>query len=302
MGLGNQKIKTVFMKSRIRQKSVTGFAPHIFMGGTSSSFIFVIIAMLLLVFGLVRPQALSGFRIAATDIITPTLSAISRPFQNIATTVGNISGLASLRAENAQLKTENTRLREWYQTALMLQAENQSLQELLNLKINPSHKYITSRVISDAGNAFVKTILIETGHADGVENNQAVLAGEGMIGRIIEAGRNASRVLLITDINSRIPVLIEGSQQKAIMSGNNKGHPILKHLPRDSSLIEGARVVTSGDGGVFPAGFPIGRLMLTANGKFVVKPFADMQKVTYVRVIEASSENNIIRGSISALD
>ena len=290
------------MKSRIRQRSVARLAPQMFIGGASSSLLFVIIAALLLVFGVVRPQALSGFRIAATDIITPALSVISRPFQNAAATIGNISGMASLRAENAQLKTENARLKEWYQTALMLQAENQSLQELLSLKINQTHQYITSRVISDAGNAFVKTILIETGSSEGVKNNQAVLAGEGMIGRIIEVGKNASRILLITDINSRVPILVEGSQQKAIMSGNNTDYPVLKHLPQDSSLIDGARIITSGDGGVFPAGFPIGRLEKTDNGKFVVKPFADTQKVTYVRVVEASSTNNLIHGSISSLE
>jgi rod shape-determining protein MreC len=290
------------MKSRIRQKSVAGLAPHIFMGGTSSSLIFVVLAALVLIFGLVRPQALSGLRITATDIMTPALSAISRPFQNAAATIGNISGMASLRAENTQLKTENARLKEWYQTALMLQAENQSLQDLLNLKVSPTHQYTTSRVISDAGNAFVKTILIESGRSSGIQNNQAVLAGEGMIGRIIEAGQNASRALLITDINSRIPILIEGSQQKAIMSGNNTDYPVLKHLPHDSSLTNGARIITSGDGGIFPAGFPIGRLVQTEKGKFIVKPFADMQKVTYVRVIKPSSKNNLIRGSISALE
>ena len=286
------------MKSRIRQKSFAGFAPHLILSGNSAPLIFVVIASLLLVFGLVRPQAILGMRIAATDIMTPALSALSRPFQNMAAMIGNVSGVASLRAENAQLKAENARLKEWYQTALMLQAENQSLQELLNLKVNPAHKYITSRVISDAGNTFVKTILICSGRADGIKNNQAVLSGEGMIGRVIEGGQKASRVLLITDINSRIPILIEGSQQKAIMSGNNTNLLILKHLSRDSSLSEGARVVTSGDGGVFPAGFPIGRLVKLKDGNFVVKPFADMGNVTYVRVIDAPSTNNLIRGSL----
>lgn len=284
------------MKAFNRQRSFAGVAPNLL--GGSNSIIFIIIASLVLVFGLIKPQAISGLRIAVTDLMTPTLSAISTPFQNVAATMGNISGVASLRAENAQLQAENIRLREWYQTALMLQAENQSLQELLNLEINPAHKYMTARVISDAGNAYLKTLLISSGTSSGVQKDNAVLSGEGMVGRVIEAGQNAARILLVTDINSRIPILIEGSQQKAIMAGDNSDFPVLKHLPLDSSLVAGARVVTSGDGGVFPAGLPVGRLVKNEAGKFVVKPFAETNKVTYVRVIDAPTTQNLIRGSL----
>ena len=288
------------MKSRIRQKSFTRFAPSIYFGGGSSSLIFVVFASLILVFGLIKPQALSGLRVTVTDIVTPAISFIATPFQNMADAIGGVSGVAELRAENAQLKIENIRLKEWYQTALMLQAENQSLQELLNLKVNPSYKYVTARVVSDAGNSFVKTVLISAGEKNNVQKNRAVLAGEGMIGRIIEFGQKTSRVLLITDINSRIPILIENSQQKAIVSGTNGNFLTLKHLPKDSSLIEGARIITSGDGGVFPAGLPLGRVVKTKGG-FAVKPYADINKITYVRIIDAPSTNNLIRNNPDAL-
>lgn len=289
------------MKSRIKQKSIAGIAPQFGLGGHSSSLLLIVLASLIFVFGLVKPEAISGLRIAITDIVSPTVSLISSPFQNAAASLSNISGIASLRAENAQLKSENARLKEWYQTALMLQAENQSLQSLLHLKTNPAHKYISTRVLSDASNAFVKTLIVSSGKQEGVKNNQAVLSGDGMIGRVIEAGNNASRVLLITDINSRIPILIEGSQQKAIMAGNNTDFPILKHLSRDSSLVEGARIVTSGDGGVFPTGFPVGRLAKDKNGDLAVKPFVNTDKITHVRIVDAPVTDNLIRGSLSVL-
>lgn len=287
------------MKSRIKQNSITGIAPQFGLGGHSSSLLLIVLASLILIFGLVRPDAISGLRIAATDLMSPTIALLSSPFQNAAASIGNISGMASLRAENAQLKSENARLKEWYQTALMLQAENQSLQNLLNLKENPAHKYTSTRVLSDAGNAFVKTLIVASGKQDGIKNNQAVLAGDGMIGRIIEAGQNASRVLLITDINSRIPVLIEGSQQKAVLAGNNTDTLSLKHLSKDSSLVEGARIITSGDGGVFPQGFPIGRLTKSSEGSFVVKPFVNTDKITHVRIVDAPVTDNLIRGNLS---
>ncbi len=287
------------MKSRIKQKSIAGVSPHFGLGIQSNTMLLILLASLILLFSFVKPDSISGLRVIITDTISPVVSLISTPFKNLADTLGDVSGIASLRAENSQLKSENLRLKEWYQTALMLQAENQSLQSLLNLKTNPAHKYITAEILSDAGSAFVKTLIINAGKNTGVRKDQAVLSGDGMIGRVIEVGINSSRILLITDINSRIPILVEGSQQKAIMAGDNTALPVLKHLSRGSSLTEGARVVTSGDGGVFPRGFPIGRIVQSKNGFYKVKPFVNTDKITYVRIVDAPSNDNLIRGSLS---
>lgn len=285
------------MKSRIRQKSFANAAP-LYLGGASGFLLLVVLASLLLIVGVIRPQALSGLKVVSTDIVTPMLSVLASPFQKMAEAVGNVSGVSTLRAENAQLKDENARLKEWYQTAIMLDAENKSLQKLLNLKVSPAHKFVTARIISDAGNAYVKTVLVKSGELDGVKKNQAVLADEGLIGRIIETGQKYSRVLLINDINSRIPVLIENTQQKAVITGDNSDQLLFKHLPKDTSLVEGARVVTSGDGGVFPAGLPIGRI--SKNGEsFVVNPYSDVSHSSYVRVLNAPIDENLILGNLS---
>lgn len=289
------------MKSRIRHNSISGLAPAILLNGRAGSLTLMIMASCLLVVGLIKPQLMTDARLAVTDLMTPVLSVFTQPFQNMAEAVGGVSGVATLRAENAQLKSENIRLKEWYQTALMLQAENQSLQELLNLKADPAHKYTTARVISDAGNAYIKTILVALGTREGVQKNQAVLSGEGLIGRIIETGKRSSRILLLNDINSRIPVLIEGSSQKAIMVGNNSDFPMLKYLPQDASVIEGARVVTSGHGGIFPPGLPIGRVVKNVEGDLIVKTFTDINKVTFVRVVDSSSDINLIRADSQSL-
>lgn len=284
------------MKSRIRQRSFSGMPSNVLLGGTSSTYIFLILAAFIFIFGLIKPQAISSLRVATTDIFSPALSAVARPFQKMASAVTNISDIAELRAENRQLKTENARLKEWYQTALMLEAENQSLQKILNIKIDSNYNYITARTLSDASNAFVKTILISSGKNDGIATNQAVLSGEGMVGRVIETGTRTARILLITDINSRIPILIEGSQQKAVMVGNNSDFPTLKYILSDSSLQLGARVVTSGDGGVFPVGLPIGRLVKNDKGYVVIQPFTDMNNITYVRSIDKQSNHYLDQG------
>ena len=285
------------MKSRIREQSITGFAPHFILGGRTGTLFFLIFACLLLLASVLRPSLMSGARIGVTDTVSPVLSAIASPFQNAVAVFSSVSGMAELRAENTQLKDENARLREWYQTALMLQAENHSLQELLNLKVETPHKYITARVISDFGNAYVKTVLVAAGHNEGVYKDHAVLASEGMIGRVIGAGEKSARVLLLTDLNSRVPVIVEGSSQKAIMAGMNDATPVLKHLPPDSGITAGARIVTSGHGGKFPPGLPIGRVSAMADGQWGVELYADMNKITFVRVVDTKADPNLVRAA-----
>lgn len=279
-------------RRRIRSRSFIGVLPNIFIGGRTFSLIFISLSCLLLLFSVVKPQSVSGIRLGVGDMVSPLISTVANPIQGLVETVSNISGLAAMQAENDRLRAENVRLKEWYQTALMLQAENKSLQELLNLKVEPLHNFVTARVISDSGNSYVKTLLIKAGVSENIRKDQAVLSGEGMIGRIVEAGRNSSRVLLLTDVNSRLPVIVEGSNQKAILTGDNTNTPLLKHLPIDSGVTVGDRVVTSGDGGVFKPGHSIGRITKNKKGDFAVQLFANMDRLTYVRVLDKNTANS----------
>ncbi len=282
------------MKSDMLSKNISVVAPTLLLAGRNGKLICLILSLILFSVLLIQPKTGSSVRLLVTDIVSPVLSAISSPFQNLAATITSVSGVAELKAENAKLSAENARLKEWYQSALMLQAENQSLHKLLNFKIDREHKFVTARVISDAGNAFVKTLLVAAGQNEGVQKNQAVLAGEGMAGRIIEAGRNSSRILLLTDINSRVPILIEGTSQKAILVGNNTDLLELKHIPNDAGITEGMRVVTSGHGGVFLPGLPIGRIIKSDNQQLAVRPYTNMNQVTYVRVLDSKTDTNYI--------
>lgn len=284
------------MKRSIRNAYSVSIIPLDVFSGRSASLFLLVLTSVLMIFSAIRPQAIDGLRVAVTSAATPVLSAVSRPFFATAEFVGGVSGISELRAENARLESENERLRDWYQKALMLQSENQSLQELLNVRAQQETKFVTTRVIADSGNAYVHSVLVAEGARAGIEKGQAVLAGEGMIGRIIEAGKNSARVLLITDFNSRIPILIEGSRQKAVMTGNNEPLPLLKYLPPDGEIEVGMRIVTSGHGGLFPPGLPIGRIVKNQDGKYAVKPFADMSRVSYVRVVDAPNDPNLRRG------
>lgn len=287
------------MKRRSRSKVHVQFSPFQFVGSGHASVIFMLAATLLLTVSFVRPGVFGGIRNSVSDIASPVLIVLSEPFRQVAAMTDSVTGLSELRAENAQLREENVRLREWYQTALMLESENQSLHALLNVKPDPTHRFITARVIGDSGNAFVKSAIVSAGQNDNVQKGQAVLSGDGLVGRIIEAGNNSARVLLLTDVNSRVPVLIEGSRQKAILTGMNTDMPLLKYLPADSDIKTGARIITSGNGGMFMPGLPIGMVEIGKDGQPYVKPYADISRITHVRIVDYPEDPNLIEGGSS---
>ncbi len=258
------------------------------------------LAAVLLVTSMFNPDMWKDPRTNTTDAAAPIISAIGVPFRLVGDAFGTVTGLTQIRAENARLHSENDQLKEWYQTAMLLRAENQSLKDLLNVLPEPDQSYITTRVIGDSGSSFVKTILIEAGTLDGVQEGQAVMGGQGMIGRVIEAGAKASRVLLLSDINSHIPVVIEGINQRAILVGNNETFPELTHLPPDILVTKGARIVTSGTGGQFPAGLPIGEVNSVVSGRVDVRLFSGTEGSDYVQVVEKPM-NPSVRKSLDIL-
>jgi rod shape-determining protein MreC len=287
------------VKRRGRSKVHVQFSPLQFIGSGHASVIFMLAATLLLTVSFVRPGVFGGIRNSVSDIASPVLVVLSEPFLQVASFTNSVTGLSELRAENAQLREENVRLREWYQTALMLESENQSLHALLNVKPDPTHRFITARVIGDSGNAFVKSAIVSAGQNDNVQKGQAVLSGDGLVGRIIEAGNNSARVLLLTDVNSHVPVMVEGSRQKAILTGLNTDLPLLKYLPADFDIKPGARIITSGNGGMFMPGLPIGIVQIGEDGLPYVKPYSDISRVTHVRIVDYPEDPNLIEGGSS---
>lgn len=281
------------MKRRKHSKNLTLSHPALAWAGPLSSAGLMILAFALIIYSTARPADISGVRMGITNFAAPFLSTITKPVQGAAMFVRNVSGLSELQAENAALRDENIRLRDWYQSALLLEAENKSLRDLMNVKLATDNKFITARVIADSGNAFVKSLLVQAGSLDRVRKNQAAVAGEGLVGRVIDVGKDVSRILLVSDINSRIPVLIENTSQHAVLAGGNEASPTLVHLPEGSAVDVGARIVTSGYGGVFPAGIPVGRVSTIKGGAVSVALFADIGKTVFVRIIDRPQDPNL---------
>lgn len=281
------------MKRRKHSKHLVLSSPIAIWAGPLSTAGLMIMALGLMMFSAARPGDVSAVRMGVSDFAAPFIATITKPVQGAALFVRNVSGLSELQATNAALLSENQRLRDWYQSALLLDAENKSLRGLLNVKAASAQSYITARVLADSGNAYVKSLLVEAGGQDRVRKNMAVISGEGLVGRVIEVGKGVSRILLVSDINSRIPVLVEDTSQHAVMAGGNNGQPHLMHLPIDSRVQIGARIVTSGYGGVFPPGLPVGRITAVKEGQAQVSLFADINKTVFVRIIDQPQDSNL---------
>ena len=227
------------------------------------------------------------------------MSAVTQPFVTFSDSFEGIRTLRALKSENIRLKAENEQLQQWYEAALKFQAENQSLHDLLNVKADPSLTFVTTRVVADPGGSFVKSVLLPSGTKDKIQKGNAVMSGRGLIGRVTEAGVHSSRVLLITDLNSRIPVIIQNTRTKAVLAGKNGDLLQLERLPIDAGLEIGSRVMTSGDGGQLPPDVPIGTIVAVGKDGVFVKPLADVDSASWVQVINADVDPSLMSGEIT---
>jgi rod shape-determining protein MreC len=250
-------------------------------------FLFLLIAAgAVLLVGKADPQFFERTRIAVTDAFAPVLDAVSRPIATGTALYDDARALFQLRAENTALRATNARLLRWQAAARALAAENTQLRDLLRFVPDPPVKYISARVIADSGGSFVRTMLVNAGQRDGVAKDFPVVIGDGLIGRIVEAGERVSRILLINDLNSRIPVVIGPDRNRAVLAGDNTSQPQAIYLAETVRLKIGARIVTSGQGGVFPPGLPVGIVASTGAGEIRVETFVRTDRLDYVRILD----------------
>lgn len=258
----------------------------------------VLVSLALMVVHKADTLPVERFRAAAMDMAAPVLSAVSAPLNALTDNIDGFANLRDLKAQNIRLEEENARLQKWYEAALKLQAENQSFRELLNVKADPAITFVTARVISDAGGSFVKSVLLPVGARDKVQKGNAVMSGHGLVGRVMEVGQTSCRVLLVTDLNSHIPVILQNTRTKAILAGKNQDLMKLEHLPPDSGIAVGTRVVSSGDGGQLPPGLPVGTIVSVGADGVWVKPISDIDKLDYVQVVNADVDQTLVTGDI----
>ncbi|MEE2934101.1 MAG: rod shape-determining protein MreC [Pseudomonadota bacterium] len=267
--------------------SVLRFAAPVRNVAQRFAYIFLLFgALAIIVIGRADQQIFERVRVSVTDVVAPILDAVSRPVATISEIIEEARSLTKIREENGQLKLENAQLIQWQSAARALALENEKLRQLLGFIPDNVAKSVTARVIGDSGGTFVRNILINAGRRAGIAKGQAALVNFGLIGRVHEVGERSARVLLITDLNSRIPVVVESTRQRAVLAGDNSDRPRLLHLPDNVKIKKGERIVTSGHGGVFPPGLPVGIVAYTTDNAVVVQPFVHGEKVEFARLID----------------
>lgn len=240
----------------------------------------------LMLLGKVDAVLVDRVRAEVTDAVAPILEAFSRPVATVSEGIQNFQELRVIRDENAKLKQENARLMQWQTVARKLQSENVALHQLLGVVHDKSAKYVTARVIAGSAGALSNMLIVNSGKYDGVRKGQAVISDRGIIGRISEVSNRSARVLLLTDINSRVPVLIESNRTRAIMAGGNTARTKLIHLPPGARVTPSDRIITSGHGGAFPSGLPVGVVASVSDGGIEVQLFTDFSRLEYVRIAD----------------
>ncbi|HLZ66800.1 MAG TPA: rod shape-determining protein MreC [Aliidongia sp.] len=246
----------------------------------------VLLSVAIMVIGRADGTLVEHVRTKTNDMLAPVLEAVTQPVAAVTAVAGHVRALAELYRENERLKTENTALLQWQQVARRLDNENSGLRTLLNYQPEGSTWFITGRVIGTSGGAYSRNLLINRGTLDSVAKGQAVASGTGLVGRVTEVGDRAARVLMITDLNSRIPVAIDGNHDRAILAGDNTDRPQLAYVGPHTKINIGDRIVTSGDGGVFPPGMPVGTIASVDGGLIRVEPFADLSRIEFLRVVD----------------
>jgi rod shape-determining protein MreC len=225
-------------------------------------------------------------RMVLSDALTPIYGVLAEPITGMRDAANGVRRLFSLAGENAALRQENEQLRKWQAIALALDAENRAFKANLRWIPEPTPSFVTARVVADAGGVYARAVLLSAGPNHGITKGRIALDDRGLVGRVTEVGARSVRVLLLTDLNSRIPVILEGSRGRAILTGTNGPRPRLAYWTEGLQPVEGERVVTSAEANAFPVGLPVGTVHYNAQNVPEVEPAAQLDRLEIVRLFD----------------
>ena len=232
-----------------------------------------------------RAEAYGAARGAADSVLAPVGDVLYAPVRWTGEGIDAVRGYFFAVSENHRLKAELSDMRQWRDVAIALKNENQRYRSLLGLKTDPPIPMVAARVVTDSRGPFADTRIANTGAEAGVKVGNPVMSEYGLVGRVIGVTENASRVLLLTDVASRTPVMVDRTNARAILTGDGGPNPRLDYLRGQDPVREGDRVLTSGDGGVLPRGLPVGVAVKGLDGKWRVVLASDKGPIDFVRIL-----------------
>ncbi len=245
----------------------------------------VLCLMLIFLVWRIDSPRVERFRAQVIDRVLPSFDWVMAPVTASVKILRDFQSYQQIYEQNQELRRELRQMTAWKEAALQLEQENARLRDLNNVQLDPKLTYITGVVLADSGSPFRQSVLINVGSRDGIVDGWATVDGIGLVGRISGVGNNSSRVILLTDATSRIPAEIQPSGQRALIVGDNTAAPPIDFLENPDLVRPGDRIVTSGDGEVFPPGLLIGQVAADPGGRLRVLLAADYERLEFLRVL-----------------
>lgn len=224
-------------------------------------------------------------RTLSDKVMAPVGDVLSTPGRLTGQGVEGVRGYFFAVQENRRLRAELETMRQWRDVAVALRDTNDRYRAVLGLKTDPPIPMATARIVTDSRGPFAHTRLANAGAEKGITIGNPVMSENGLVGRVVGVTEGVSRVLLLTDVASRTPVMIDRTNARAILTGDGGPNPKLEHLRGHNPVREGDKVLTSGDGGLFPRGLPVGVVVKGLDGRWRVVLASDKAPVDYVRIL-----------------
>ncbi|CAM3104040.1 rod shape-determining protein MreC [Paracoccus nototheniae] len=233
-------------------------------------------------------------RTAMIDRIVPRFEWALVPATRLTQMVAGFQSYARLYEQNQELRRELQRMSAWKEAAVQLEQENSKLLAQNNVRIDPALTSVTGVVMVDSGSAFRQSVLLNVGAQDGIVEGWATMDGLGLVGRISGVGQRTSRVVLMTDPSSRLPVTVQPTGERALLTGDNTPLPLLDFVEQGDNVRPGDRVVSSGDGGVFPPGLLVGQVAQGSDGRLRLRMAADYERLEFLRVLRSHPAEDVV--------
>ena len=256
-----------------------------------SLFALIIVSIALIFIEAIETKPLNSFRAIVKDTIYRGSLIVSLPAKGFGSSTNYIKEHINLYSNYNQLKKEYAELKNSYSKSDFLELENNQLRKLIDEQITSSSNYVSARVMLDKQSPYLNSFIINIGKNKKIKNGLAVLEAKNFIGRIVDVNYFSSRVLLVSDLNSKIPVIIEPSGHHAILSGHGANSPTLEYLPKNYKINNGDKVYTSGKARIFSPGLPVGEVKIENNIVNVLL-FSNLDQVTFVNIDLGNIDKN----------
>ena len=247
----------------------------------------IIFSVVLIVLSRINFPAINYLKIGLNEVVYRVSFIVSLPEQQLNRSLIAINNHLNLYNDHDQLKEKFKSLRGKELDNEYLKFENERLRKLIDEYIINTEELV-AKVLLDKESPFLRSLILNKGSKDKIRIGMAVLDGPYLVGKVVEVNYATSRVLLISDLNSKIPVILEPGDIQSIMSGSGKNKGQIQYFKTENTLKEKKIVFTSGSGGIFKSGIPIGEF----NSGEEIKFFSDLSQLTFVKVVSFNKENN----------